>query len=469
MQERVALSLLTLLLLACPVASADTTATVLSTIRSIHGSDSLENKPKLEKWEDGSASLPQAIYSEYDDIYKDIRHPVLKTAIHESLAGKLISDKVLRQLNNQFYYDSINQGLYLQSNLAFKLAETQAAKAFEQRTIGFSKKRIVNRYGKPFVQFGEQNPWTPKDQSRSYFVYELGYCNTLIKLTFVGEKCVESKIDNNGEYVRTMFNWYTTERTNWIGKSEDNVRAIKGLPTSIVENTTAKKLLYPVTRNSNADYEIKNGICTNSGINILAGWRIKPGSIQQSSSLAPTQMMIPANTTLSLMEQRRRASNKSLLETEGHFSKVAWLNGLKPKASTNGGMYMDRVDEFRKFLKDYNLIGMTEESVVEKLGQPDQQSLPYSYGYAIYAAPIDSGATLFLDCENGKVKRWRLSSVGKDGPWIDTDVYWTGLSSYVSTDGTLLQYLPKTKQFTEQQTKSTPSQESLTRTETKSN
>ncbi|MBK7841605.1 MAG: hypothetical protein IPJ49_28770 [Candidatus Obscuribacter sp.] len=64
---------------------ADTTATVLSTIRSINGSDSLENKPKLEKWEDGSASLPQAIYSEYDDIYKDIRHPVLKTAIHESL------------------------------------------------------------------------------------------------------------------------------------------------------------------------------------------------------------------------------------------------------------------------------------------------------------------------------------------------------------------------------------------------
>ena len=280
MQKRLTLKLLLLILLACPAASADTTATALSTLRSVNGADSLENNPKLENWEDGSASPPEVFHSKYDDIYQDLHHPVLKTAIHESLAGKVISDKVLRQLNNQFYYDSITQGLYLQNNFAFKLAETQAVKAFAQRTIGLSKKAIVNRYGKPVVQFGEQNPWTQQDPRRSYFVYEFGYWDTLVRLSFVGEKCVESKIDKNNEYIRTMFDWYTTERTNWIGKSEDNIRAIKGQPTSVVEDTTAKKLLYPVTRSSKVGYDIKNGICTNSQINILTGWRIKPGSIQ---------------------------------------------------------------------------------------------------------------------------------------------------------------------------------------------
>lgn len=147
---------------------------------------------------------------------------------------------------------------------------------------------------------------------------------------------------------------------------------------------------------------------------------------------------------LPLFEQRRLESNKKDVFVDGHFSKSAWESGLVSKSTPDGKNYVDRSDEFRRFLQDYNLIGMSAEQVKDVLGTPDKQ-IPFLKlaRYTIYGAPIDSGALLEIAYENGKVNKWRLYSIGHSGPWINTNALWLGHTPIVSADGKLQSYVPK--------------------------
>lgn len=260
-------------------AFADTTATGLSTIRSVNGADSLENKPKLEKWEDGSASPPQAIYSEYDDIYKDIHHPVLKTAIHESLAGKPIYDFQLRGLNTQLYYDSITQGLYIQRNKAFLLAENEAFAEFLKRVVGRTKQNIIDCYGHPSADLGNRTPWSLDKTDLSYVIYSLGYENKKLLLTLDRGKCTEAKVADN-DLLWQLYSWQIPDRNKIIGRPEVEIIKHLGVPESrLIENGTSS-LVYPMDRNGYIKITSKNGICTDCERLMQCGWNIKPGSIQ---------------------------------------------------------------------------------------------------------------------------------------------------------------------------------------------
>jgi hypothetical protein len=260
-------------------AKADTTATVLSTIRSVNGPDSLENKPTLEKWEDGSASPPQVIHSKYDDIYKDIRHPVLKTAIHESLAGRPIYDFQLRGLNNQLYYDSIAQGVYLQRNKAFVMAENEAIAEFLKRVIGRTKQNIIDCYGPPSVDLGNKTPWSPDKLGLTYAFYSMGYKNEQLLLTFESEKCTGAEVAND-ELIRQLYSWQIPDRYKTIGSSEAEIIKRLGAPGRRLFENGASVLVYPMARNGYIKITSKNGICTDCETLMQCGWNIKPGSIQ---------------------------------------------------------------------------------------------------------------------------------------------------------------------------------------------
>lgn len=152
-----------------------------------------------------------------------------------------------------------------------------------------------------------------------------------------------------------------------------------------------------------------------------------------------------------LPEQRRQASNSKDLLVSGHFSKSAWKAGLAEKWTRQGWNYVDRSDEFRRFLQDYNLIGMTPEEVTRVLGTPDKhEPLKSLEHYTISSGLSGSDALLEIAYENGKVHKWRLYSLDHSGPWIDTDSLWLGHTPMMSADGKLQSYVEKSTTATQE-------------------
>lgn len=123
----------------------------------------------------------------------------------------------------------------------------------------------------------------------------------------------------------------------------------------------------------------------------------------------------------------------------GHFSKEAWEKALKVSSNKT----IDREDEFRRFLQDYNFIGMQKKEVVELLGEEDIQSQFHKPVYTIISAPIDVGLTLAIDYKNDKVSQWQIESVGTSGPPIHSNVLWCGLHPILNENGKLQAYFEK--------------------------
>ncbi len=108
------------------------------------------------------------------------------------------------------------------------------------------------------------------------------------------------------------------------------------------------------------------------------------------------------------------------LKSDGHFSSTLWNS---PELGSTG---MNRIDEFAKFLRDYDLIGMTRGNVKKLLGKPEQNGAYY------LAYPRRDKDLLWvgfeIEYEDLKVKQWRevwgSKTGGKtsDASWTTTNV-----------------------------------------------
>jgi hypothetical protein len=117
------------------------------------------------------------------------------------------------------------------------------------------------------------------------------------------------------------------------------------------------------------------------------------------------------------------SSGMEVIAAESQFSPQAWKQELTPQSVKGSyAKYIWRDEEFKKLLRDYDLIGMSRMQVVSLLGDPDRK-----IGYVLHA-----GGDILLDLEiqyeSDQVKRWRLKGSGMDtaGPWQTTNVLWEG-------------------------------------------
>lgn len=128
---------------------------------------------------------------------------------------------------------------------------------------------------------------------------------------------------------------------------------------------------------------------------------------------------------------KKDIDNQGKASLPGHFSTNQW----KKELSTKGAI--DRHETFRRFLQDYNLIGMRHERVVELLGPENHVNGEGKSFYLLLSAPIDHGNNLCIDYDNNKVKQWQFEYLGKSGPWIQSNVLWTGSNGILGDDGAM--------------------------------
>jgi hypothetical protein len=102
---------------------------------------------------------------------------------------------------------------------------------------------------------------------------------------------------------------------------------------------------------------------------------------------------------------------------ESEFSSSAWKSSLHHSEDS----YTNRSEEFSKFLRDYDLIGMPQNQLATLLGEAD-----YSSGYTIKVGP-DSMSFLEVQYKNKKVDRWRVCGFprGRNNPWVSTNMLYT--------------------------------------------
>lgn len=273
--------LLTALLAMAPVltvtpADADTTYLAATRLASKQKSQNNPKKPSCTVPPPATAAFCK---SDEDQLYGDIKHPILNTAIGESLAGKPVYDFQLRALNADMYYDSAAQGVYLQKSKAFVQAEKEAVEEFSKRVIGRSKQNIVDTYGSPSADLGNNNPWTADKPNLSYSIYDLGYENNAVILTFDKQNCVRAETFSfllRAELER----WMLPDKRKVIGKTEAEIKKHLGEPGKRQFGNGFTMLYYPIIREKNIVIVIKNGICVDCENIYQFGWKTKPGSIQ---------------------------------------------------------------------------------------------------------------------------------------------------------------------------------------------
>lgn len=273
--------LLTALLVMAPVltvtpAGADTTNLAATSFASKQSPQKKPSKPACTAPPPATAALSK---SYEDQLYGDIKHPILNTAIGESLAGKPIYDFQLRALNADMYYDSTAQGVYLQKSKAFVQAEKEAVEEFKKRVIGRSKQNIVDTYGPPSADLGNNNPWTADKPNLSYSIYDLGYENNAVILTFDKQNCVRA--ETFSFLLRAeLEHWMLPDKRKVIGETEAEIKKHLGEPGKWLTGDGFTMLYYPIIREKNIVIVIKDGICVDCESLYQFGWRTKPGSIQ---------------------------------------------------------------------------------------------------------------------------------------------------------------------------------------------
>jgi hypothetical protein len=110
----------------------------------------------------------------------------------------------------------------------------------------------------------------------------------------------------------------------------------------------------------------------------------------------------------------------SVSQNYGHFDKSAFRTRLLQ------GFGKDRVDMFFTFLKEYNLIGMPKEKVIELLG-PSIGAEPNTLTYLLQSGMCGLDFTkVYMELVDGKVSRWRIHKSEDPGvplgEWVTTNV-----------------------------------------------
>jgi hypothetical protein len=108
---------------------------------------------------------------------------------------------------------------------------------------------------------------------------------------------------------------------------------------------------------------------------------------------------------------------QTCIASDSSFSSSDWKSALHHLEHG----HTDRSDEFRKFLQNYDLIGMPRSQLAALLGDVDHAS-----GYTIRSGS-DSIDFLEVQYENEKVDRWRICGFpsGRDNPWQRTNMLYT--------------------------------------------
>lgn len=108
--------------------------------------------------------------------------------------------------------------------------------------------------------------------------------------------------------------------------------------------------------------------------------------------------------------------------SETHFSPEEWRLRAQESSVLDTNRNFNRVDEFKGFLRDYDLIGMQRDEVIRLLGAEDARS-----GYVLLAAH-DSDCNVELRYIDGKVNCWRLSGFKlRNLNWQYKNVVWTSI------------------------------------------
>jgi hypothetical protein len=124
---------------------------------------------------------------------------------------------------------------------------------------------------------------------------------------------------------------------------------------------------------------------------------------------------------------------QTVKQDNGSFDPRYWKSGRH--------FPIDRLDMFRRFLQDYNLIGMQRQELCQLLGpenpaesmmqsdnralksEAEKDSKPEQYTYIISSGCLaDQVPRVVVSLENDRVKSWHLWSYGKSSPVYTTNV-----------------------------------------------
>lgn len=99
----------------------------------------------------------------------------------------------------------------------------------------------------------------------------------------------------------------------------------------------------------------------------------------------------------------------------GKFSQERWAHSQNANKDE-----INRIVEFRRFLQDYDLIGMPREKVITLLAPGTEGNSFY-----ILQGGVDTSDSVELEYKDDKVTQWRLRSQPTDtSEWITKDVIW---------------------------------------------
>jgi hypothetical protein len=144
-------------------------------------------------------------------------------------------------------------------------------------------------------------------------------------------------------------------------------------------------------------------------------------------SLSPITFLSPAHC----QTVESGAINIKNIWIEGSFSSENWKN-------VNKAAVFNRETEYRKFLQQYNLIGMPQAEVSALLGNEDARSC-----YTLRRYSNGQWLGLYIHYSNQRADKWQLVEDLKKGPEVTSNVLWAGLNGTKTEQGRIVFYVNK--------------------------
>lgn len=209
-----------------------------------------------------------------DDLFY---HPILKSVAGHGLDGIVLPESVYRQLNGCVYPASL-----MRSHLStyFAKAELEALSRFCVVAKGKSKREIQKLVGKPELELGQVGCWSSSKPGDENWVYRLGYLQQAADLTFVNNRCVDSRVLTGKEDCHFQ-NWRAKHIVSWSsGKTVPEILKeygwsglsaySKGTALNPDHAPVIETLSYSTGSYTDATLTIKHGVCTSGSVGMIA-------------------------------------------------------------------------------------------------------------------------------------------------------------------------------------------------------
>jgi tetratricopeptide (TPR) repeat protein len=209
-----------------------------------------------------------------DDLFY---HPILKSVAGHGLDGTVLPDSIYRQLNGCVYPASLMRS---QLSTYFAKAELEALSRFCVVAKGKSKREIEKLVGKPEIELGQVGCWSSSKPGDENWVYRLGYLQQVADLTFVNNRCVDSRV-LTGEEDCHFQNWRAKHIVSWSsGKTVPEILKeygwsglsaySKGTALNPDHAPVIETLSYSTGSYTDATLTIKHGVCTSGSVGMIA-------------------------------------------------------------------------------------------------------------------------------------------------------------------------------------------------------